>query len=44
VLPGQRLLLLGKSLDIRPRRGIFETQAFVDDQMVFEGQIIGMWV
>jgi 3-hydroxyacyl-[acyl-carrier-protein] dehydratase len=44
VLPGERLLVLGKSVEIRPRRGIFDTQIFVRDEMVFEGRITGMWI
>jgi 3-hydroxyacyl-[acyl-carrier-protein] dehydratase len=44
VLPGQRLLVVGKSVEVRPRRGIFDTQAYVDASLVFEGRIIGMWV
>ena len=44
VLPGQQLRLLGQSIDIRPRRASFATQGYVDDALVFEGTIIGMWV
>jgi 3-hydroxyacyl-[acyl-carrier-protein] dehydratase len=44
VLPGQRFLVLGKSVEIRPRRGVFDTQGYVDGQMVYEGRITGMWV
>jgi 3-hydroxyacyl-[acyl-carrier-protein] dehydratase len=44
VQPGQRLLIVGKSVDIRPRRGIFDTQAYVEGELVFEGRITGMWV
>jgi 3-hydroxyacyl-[acyl-carrier-protein] dehydratase len=42
VTPPARLIILGKMVDIRPRRAICDTQGFVDGQMVYEGQIIGM--
>lgn len=42
VLPGDRLLLLGKAMDMRPRRAIFSTQGVVKDRLVFEATIIGM--
>jgi hypothetical protein len=38
------MLLLGKSVEVRSRRGVFDTQAYVAEQMVFEGRIVGMWV
>ena len=44
VLPGQRLLLLGKAADVRPRRATFNTQGWVNGKMVFQGDISGMWV
>jgi len=44
VLPGQRIIMLGKMLEIRPRRCVGATQAFVDGQMVYEGTITGMWI
>lgn len=42
VIPGQRLILLGKLRDLRPRRAIFDTQGVVDGQMVFQARITGM--
>jgi 3-hydroxyacyl-[acyl-carrier-protein] dehydratase len=42
VAPGQRLILLGKLRDLRPRRAIFDTQGVVDGQMVFQARITGM--
>jgi 3-hydroxyacyl-[acyl-carrier-protein] dehydratase len=44
VSPGQRVILLGKMIEERPRRCVGAAQAFVDSQMVFEGLITGMWI
>jgi len=44
ILPGQTVLLLGKAKDVRPRRAVFATQGWVDGKMMFEGDIMGMWV
>ena len=44
VMPGQRIIMVGKLLENRPRRCIGATQAFVDGQMVYEGLITGMWI
>lgn len=44
VVPGQRILMIGRMLYIRRRRCAGATQAFVDGQMVYEGTIIGMWI
>src|SRR5262245_21009841 len=44
VFPGQKLLILGKQVEIRPRRAVYDTQGFVDGKMVFEARITGMWV
>ncbi len=44
VVPGQRVIMLGKMVQIRPRRCIGDTQAFVDGRMVYEGRISGMWI
>jgi len=44
VVPGQRIIMMGKPLETRRRRHVGATQAFVDGKMVFEGTIIGMWV
>ena len=43
-VPGDRIILLGKMLDDRPRRCVGATQAFVKGQMVYEGLITGMWL
>jgi len=42
VVPGQRLYLLGKFLEIRPRRFKMATQGVVNGQQAFEAVIIGM--
>ncbi|MEK7449873.1 MAG: 3-hydroxyacyl-ACP dehydratase FabZ family protein [Planctomycetota bacterium] len=42
VQPGDKLILVIKCLELRPRRGIFEAQGIVDDKLVFEATIIGM--
>jgi 3-hydroxyacyl-[acyl-carrier-protein] dehydratase len=44
VVPGNRLIMVGKMLELRPRRCIGTTQAFVNGEMVYEGLITGMWV
>jgi len=44
VVPGERIIMLGKMVEIRPRRCIGETQAYVDGRLVFEGRITGMWL
>jgi 3-hydroxyacyl-[acyl-carrier-protein] dehydratase len=42
VKPGDRLVLVGKGARINRRQTIFDTQAFVDTNMVFHGRIIGV--
>ncbi|MHC4268738.1 MAG: 3-hydroxyacyl-ACP dehydratase FabZ family protein [Planctomycetota bacterium] len=42
VLPGDKLIIIAKNLDMRPRRAIFDTQGIVNKKLVFEGQIIGI--
>lgn len=45
VVPGDRLIMLGKMVEIRPRRRyVGAVQGFVNQQMVFEGQITGMLI
>ena len=44
VVPGQRIIMIGRMLEMRPRRCIGATQAFVDGDMVYEGTITGMWL
>jgi 3-hydroxyacyl-[acyl-carrier-protein] dehydratase len=42
VTPPSRLILIGKALDVRPRRSICAVQGFVENTMVFEAKITGM--
>ena len=42
VVPGDRLVLLAQGLNLRQRMAKFQTQALVNDEVVFQGQIIGM--
>ncbi len=42
VLPPAMITLVCRGVDIRKRRTICESQAFVDGQMVFEGKITGL--
>ncbi len=44
VVPGQRLVLLGKGVEIRSRRAVFDTQGWVDDRLVIEARITGVKV
>ncbi|MCK4275262.1 MAG: beta-hydroxyacyl-ACP dehydratase [Phycisphaerae bacterium] len=44
VTPGERIILIGRMVEIRQRRCVGATQGFVDGRMVFEGVITGMWV
>jgi len=44
VVPGDRVVLLGKMLETRPRRCVGATQAYVGTRLVFEGVITGMWL
>ncbi len=44
VTPGNRIIMLGRMVEQRPRRYTGDTQAFVDGKMVYEGRITGMWV
>ncbi len=44
VEPGKRIIMVGKMLEMRPRKITGATQAFVDGQMVYEGTIMGMWI
>ncbi len=44
VVPGDRIVLLGRMLEMRRRRCIGAVQGFVDGQMVFEGTITGMLI
>ena len=42
VVPGDRLIILARKIEIKPRRAIFNTQGVLDGKMVFEAGIIGM--
>jgi len=42
VTPPANLVILGKAVEVKPRRTICDVQGFVGDTMIFEGQIIGM--
>lgn len=42
VTPGSRLYLLGKFLEIRPRRFKLASQGVVDSQLVFQATVIGI--
>ena len=44
VVPGDKLILIAKNLELRPRRATFDTQGVVDGRIVFEARIIGMAV
>jgi len=42
VKPGDRLILVSKAIRVHRRQTIFDTQGFVDGNMVFHGRIIGV--
>ena len=42
VLPGDRLIMIAKSVELKSRRAVFKTQGVVNGKLVFEGTIIGM--
>jgi 3-hydroxyacyl-[acyl-carrier-protein] dehydratase len=44
VLPNQRIIMVGKLVELRSRRCVGATQAFVDGTLVYEGTITGMWI
>ena len=41
-VPGDRLIVVSKTIQLRARRATFDTQAFRDGVMVFESRLIGM--
>ena len=43
-LPGQTLIILGRKIEVRPRRAVFQTQGVVEGRVCFEATITGMWV
>ena len=42
VVPGDRLIVVGKSIQLKTRRAIFDTQGFVDGSMVYESRVMGL--
>jgi 3-hydroxyacyl-[acyl-carrier-protein] dehydratase len=44
VEPPCRIILVGRGEKIDPRRSVIAVQSFVNDRMVFEGKIIGMFI
>ncbi len=44
VEPGHRILMVGSMVELRPRRAIGATQAYVDGKLVYEGTITGLWL
>jgi 3-hydroxyacyl-[acyl-carrier-protein] dehydratase len=44
VVPGQRIVLVGKGVEIRSRRAVFDTQGWVDDKLAVEARITGVKV
>ncbi len=42
VEPGDRLIIVGRKVEVKPRRAIFDAQGFVNGSMVFETRIKGM--
>ena len=42
VVPGNRLIVVGKAVQLKARRAIFDAQGFVDGAMVYETRIIGI--
>jgi 3-hydroxyacyl-[acyl-carrier-protein] dehydratase len=44
ILPGQTLLLLGRRVEIRTRRAVYDAQGWVNGTLCFEARITGMWV
>jgi len=44
ITPGEKVILLGKMVELKERRCIGDTQAFLNGKQVFEGRITGMWI
>ncbi|NOZ24341.1 MAG: beta-hydroxyacyl-ACP dehydratase [Planctomycetes bacterium] len=42
VVPGDRLIIIAKNVELKRRRAVFETQGVVDGRLVFEGIVTGM--
>ncbi len=44
VVPGDRIIMLGRMIEMRKRRCVGAVQGFVNGRMVFEGTITGMLI
>jgi 3-hydroxyacyl-[acyl-carrier-protein] dehydratase len=44
VKPGQRLLIVGKAVRLHKRQTVFDTQGFVDGNMVFQARVMGVTI
>ena len=44
IVPGERVVLVGKGVEIRSRRAIFDTQGWVDGKLAIEARITGVKV
>lgn len=44
VVPGERLILLARAIQVRPRRAIFDTQGWVDGKLAVHAKITGVRV
>ena len=44
IVPGERVVLVGKGFEIRSRRAIFDTQGWVDGKLAVEARITGVRV
>ena len=44
VVPGDKLIIIAKKVELRSRRAVFDTQGIVNNKLVFEASIIGMIV
>ena len=42
VVPGDKLIIMAKCIELRSRRAVFETQGVVNGKIVFEATITGM--
>jgi len=44
VVPGDRLILLARTIEVGTRRAVFEVQGIVDGRVVLEGVVTGMYM
>ncbi len=42
VVPGQRVIIVSRVIEVKSRKAVFDTQGLVDGKIVFEARIIGM--